>query len=75
MDDLEIKLQTLEIAKGLALDLFYQNKEVERSNWDAIRNVAEQKGENFEDFKTNLSFPSEKEVIKKAKIFNDFIFG
>jgi hypothetical protein len=63
------------MAKDLLVENYHQQAEIERVNWDAIRNMAEQKGENFEDFKTNLSFPSEKEVIKKAKIFNNFIFG
>ncbi len=75
MNDLEIKLHALQMSKSLLLDCFYQEKEIERANWEAIKNIAEQKGESFENLKTKLSFPNENEVVKKAKVFNDFIFG
>ena len=75
MNEMEIKLNVLKMAKDISVDKYFNKKEVELCNWQAGLTVAEKSGKEYADLKTNLSFPDEDEVIKRAKAFNDFIFS
>jgi hypothetical protein len=75
MTEMEIKLNVLQMAKDISVDKFFNKKEVRICNWQAGLNVAEKSGKEYPDWKSNLDFPDEDEVIKMAKLFNDFIFG
>ena len=77
MNEMEIKLSVLRMAKDISVDRYFNKKEVQICNWQAGLTVAENSGkaEHYPDWKSNLDFPNEEEVIKRAKAFNDFIFG
>jgi len=75
MNEMEIKLNVLKMAKDICVDKYFNKKEVEMCNWMAGLNVAEKSGKDYPNWKSNLDFPDEEEVIKKAKLFNDFIFN
>jgi hypothetical protein len=74
MNEMEIKLSVLSMAKDISVDRYFNKKEVELCNWQAGLSIAEKSGKEYADWKTNLNFPDEEEVIKKAKAFNEFIF-
>jgi hypothetical protein len=74
MNEMEIKLSVLSMAKDISVDRYFNKKEVELCNWQAGLSIAEKSGKEYADWKTNLIFPDEEEVIKKAKAFNEFIF-
>lgn len=75
MNEMEIKLNVLKMAKDIIVDRYFNKKEVLICNWQAGLNVAEKSGKDYPDWKSNLDFPDEEEVIKMAKSFNDFIFN
>jgi hypothetical protein len=75
MNEMEIKLNVLKMAKDIIVDRYFNKKEVELCNWQAGLSIAEKSGKEYADWKSNLDFPDEEEVIKMAKSFNDFIFN
>ena len=75
MNEMEIKLNVLKMAKDISVDKYFNKKEVQLCNWQAGLTVAEKSGKEYADLTTYLDFPDEEEVIKKAKAFNEFIFG
>lgn len=75
MNELEIKLKALEMAKDVSIYSFFNRKEIERMNWENKANYAENVGKTVNKLETRNQFPDENDVIKRAKAFNDFIFG
>lgn len=75
MNELEIKLKTLQMAKDISVNLFFDKKEVEKLNWEIKANYAENVGKIINKLELKNQFPNEDEVIKRAKAFNDFIFN
>lgn len=75
MNELEIKLKTLQMAKDISVNLFFDKKEVEKLNWEIKANYAENVGKIVNKLELKNQFPNEDEVIKRAKAFNDFIFN
>jgi hypothetical protein len=75
MNELEIKLKVLEMAKDISVYSFFNRKEVERLNWEMKANYAENAGKTVNKLEPKNQFPNEDDVIKRAKTFNDFIFG
>lgn len=75
MNELEIKLKALEMAKDISVCSFFDRKEVERLNWEVKANHAENVGKMVNKLEPRNQFPDENEVIKRAKAFNDFIFS
>jgi hypothetical protein len=75
MNELEIKLKVLEIAKDISINSYFNKKEIERLNWEVKANYADNIGKTINKLELHNNFPDESEVIKKAKIFNDFIFS
>lgn len=75
MNELEIKLKALQMAKDISVHSFFYRKEVERLNWEIKANHAENVGKVVKKLEPRNQFPDENEVIKRAKAFNDFIFS
>lgn len=75
MNDIEIKLRALEIAKDISVYSFFNRKEIDRLNWEMKANHAENIGKTINKWESKNQFPDENEVINRAKAFNDFIFG
>lgn len=75
MNEIEIKLKVLEMAKDISVNSFFNRKEIERLNWEVKANYAQNLGKIVNKLESRNQFPDENEVIKKAKIFNDFIFN
>jgi hypothetical protein len=75
MTEMEIKLNVLKMAKDISVYEYFNKKEIQLCNWQAGLTVAEKSGKEYPDWKSNIDFPDEDEVIKMAKLFNDFIFG
>jgi hypothetical protein len=75
MNEIEIKLKTLEMAKNISIESFFDRKEVERLTWEINALHAENTGRKVSKLEQTTNFPDESEVIKRAKTFNDFIFS
>lgn len=75
MNELEIKLKALEMAKDISVHSFFNTKEVERLNWEMKANYAENIGKTVNRLEPRNQFPDTSDVIKRAKTFNDFIFS
>lgn len=75
MNELEIKLKALEMAKDISVHSFFNRKEVERLNWEMKANYAENIGRTANRLEPRNEFPDTSDVIKRAKTFNDFIFS
>ena len=72
---MEIRLHALEMSRNILFDKYFCDKEVERINWESGYEKAKETGKVYKDFVIESSFPNEQEVIKKAKLFSDFIFN
>lgn len=75
MNEIEIKLKTLEMAKNISIESFFDRKEVERLTWEINALHAENTGRKVAKLEQKTYFPDESEVIKRAKALNDFIFN
>ena len=75
MNEIEIKLKTLEMAKNISIESFFDRKEVERLTWEINALHAENTGRKVAKLEQKTYFPDESEVNKRAKALNDFIFS
>ena len=69
----EIRLKLLEMAQSLLIEKYNQENEIERINWEKKVNDAERTGSALPIYERKSSFPSEEDIIKKAKILNQFV--
>jgi hypothetical protein len=69
----EIRLEILKISKELLMESFYQQRETERSNWDVNSQIAKLENKPLPLLKYVSTFPTEDQIIEKAKKLNDFV--
>lgn len=69
----EIRLKLLEIAKDLLIEKYNQEEEVERLNWERKASEAEKIGNAPPIFERYTQFPTEEDIVRKAKILNHFV--
>ena len=69
----EIRLKLLEIAKDLLIEKYHQDEEIERLNWERKVSDAEKRGASPELFERHAQFPTEEDIVRKAKILNFFV--
>lgn len=69
----EIRLKLLEIAKDLLIEKYHQDEEIERLNWERKVSDAEKRGQSPELFERYVQFPTEEDIVRKAKILNFFV--
>lgn len=69
----EIRLEILKISKDLLTESFYQQREAERLSWEVETENARRDNKTLPFFKTSSSFPTEDQIIEKAKKLNDFV--
>jgi hypothetical protein len=73
MTAFEIRLKLLEIAKDLLIEKYNQDEEVERLNWERKALEAEKLGNTPPIFERHSQFPTEEDIVKKAKTLNFFV--
>jgi hypothetical protein len=69
----EIRLKLLEMAQGLLIEKFHQDYEIERMNWEKSVSDAEKNNTTVSIFQRKTSFPTEEDIINKAKTLKDFV--
>lgn len=69
----EIRLKLLEIAKDLLIEKYNQGEEVERLNWERKATEAEKLGQSPPVFERYTQFPTEEDIVRKAKTLNLFV--
>ena len=69
----EIRLKLLEIAKDLLIEKYNQEEEVERLNWERKASEAEKLGSTPPIFERHSQFPTEEDIVRKAKTLNYFV--
>ena len=69
----EIRLKLLEIAKDLLIERYNQDNEIDRINWDRKVNEAERDGNTPPKYERFAHFPTEEDIVKKAKTLNQFV--
>lgn len=73
MTAFEIRLKLLEIAKDLLIERYNQDEEVERLNWERKALEAEKIGSTPPTFERHSQFPTEEDIVRKAKTLNVFV--
>jgi hypothetical protein len=77
MTPFEIRLQLLNMAKDLLAEDYHTQKNSLESVWmnkvDCLRQQSGVAMEQIPDYPTMPKFPTEQEIIAKAKFLNDFI--
>lgn len=69
----EIRLEILKISKDILTESFYQQREAERIVWETESEMARKDNKVLPFLKYTSSFPTEDQIIEKAKKLNDFI--
>lgn len=69
----EIRLEILKIAKDLLVESFFQQREAERYVWETEVEMSKKDNKPLPFLKYTNSFPTEDQIIEKAKKLNDFI--
>lgn len=69
----EIRLKLLEIAKDLLIEKYHQDEEVERLNWERKATEADKLGWTPPIFERQVQFPTEEDIVRKAKTLNSFV--
>jgi hypothetical protein len=73
MTAFEIRLKLLEIARDLLIEKYNQGNEIDRINWQRKVNDAERTGDTPPAYERFAEFPTEEDIIKKAKMLNQFV--
>ena len=73
MTPFEIRLQLLIIAKDMLNDDYYGKREQISNQWQSDCEIAKMKGEDPPKHPGFPSYPTESEIITKAKTLNDFV--
>lgn len=73
MTAFEIRLKLLEIARDLLIEKYNQGNEIDRINWQRKVNDAERTGDAPPAYERFAHFPTEEDIIKKAKTLNQFV--
>lgn len=69
----EIRLEIMKISKDLLTESFYQQREAERIIWETETEIARKLNSSLPFLKYTSSFPTEDQIIEKAKKLNDFV--
>jgi hypothetical protein len=69
----EIRLKLLEIAKDLLIEKYNQDNEIDRINWQHRVNDAERTGDTPPAYQRFAHFPTEEDIVRKAKMLNQFV--
>lgn len=69
----EIRLEILKISKDILTESFYQQREAERLYWETESEMARKDNKTLPFLKYTSSFPTEDQIIEKAKKLNDFV--
>jgi hypothetical protein len=69
----EIRLEILKIAKDLLVESFFQQREAERYIWETEIEISKKENKPLPFLKYTNSFPTEEQIIEKAKKLNDFV--
>ena len=73
MTAFEIRLKLLEIARDLLIEKYNQGNEIDRINWQRKVNDAERTGDTPPPYERFAHFPTEEDIIIKAKMLNQFV--
>ena len=73
MSPYEIRLKLLEMAKDLLVENYHQQAEIERINWEKTVQEAERNCKTFQLYERKIPFPTEIDIVNKAKILKDFV--
>lgn len=73
MTPFEIRLELLKMARDMLNDDYYGKREQISNQWQVEIDTAKLKGEDPPKHPGFPPFPSESEVINKAKTLNDFV--
>jgi hypothetical protein len=69
----EIRLELVKIAKDILVESYHLKLENSKLNWEVARERAISSNEIVPHFSFEDKFPSEDQIIEKAKKLNDFI--
>jgi hypothetical protein len=73
MTPFEIRLELLKMAKDMLNDDYYGRREIISNSWAVACEQARIKGETPPTHPEYPAYPSENEIITKAKTLNDFV--